>query len=97
MGFPAPHIGIIDAYFRSKGWRSAGRWNGTATHAGLGRRKVAEGWKAVVEKVTPRLARLPLDLVRYKMFVTSAPVSEADLTEILDDIVIPLIAQGRAS
>jgi hypothetical protein len=51
----------------------------------------------VAEKVTPRLARLPLDLVRYKMFVTSAPVSEADLTEILDDIVIPLIAQGRAS
>lgn len=48
-------------------------------------------------ELTPRIAALPLDLVRHEMFVTRAPVPEQVLTEIVDDIFLPLVAAGSKS
>jgi len=42
--------------------------------------------------VTPRIARLPLDLLRHEIAVTHAVVPDAVLVEIVDDIVLPLLA-----
>jgi AcrR family transcriptional regulator len=42
--------------------------------------------------VTPRIARLPLDLLRHEIVVTHAMVPDAVLTEIVDDVVLPLLA-----
>jgi hypothetical protein len=42
--------------------------------------------------VTPRIARLPLDLVRHEIMATHAAVPDAALVEIVDDIVLPLLA-----
>lgn len=40
--------------------------------------------------VTPRLLRLPVDLARHEMMITFQPLSESDIHEIVDDIVLPL-------
>ena len=42
--------------------------------------------------VTPRIARLPLDLVRHEIVATHAAVPDAVLVEIVDDVVLPLLA-----
>lgn len=45
--------------------------------------------------LTPRLLRLPLDLARYEMFVSRSALSEAQINEIVDEVVIPLLkSQG---
>ncbi|PWT72380.1 MAG: TetR family transcriptional regulator [Chloroflexi bacterium] len=44
-----------------------------------------------LDRVTPRIARLPLDLLRHEMFVTRTAPSESALLEIVDDIFLPLI------
>lgn len=42
--------------------------------------------------VTTRLLRLPLDLATYEMFVTRSALSETQIDEIVDGVVLPLIA-----
>jgi AcrR family transcriptional regulator len=44
-----------------------------------------------LEKITPLIISLPLDLLRYKILTTHEPISDKTLTEIVDDIFIPLI------
>jgi AcrR family transcriptional regulator len=44
-----------------------------------------------LEKVTPLIAALPGILIRHELFLSSATVSEAYLTEIADDIFLPLV------
>lgn len=44
-----------------------------------------------LEKVTPRIASLPTDLVRHELLVTDAPVSETTLVQIVDEIFLPLV------
>jgi len=44
-----------------------------------------------LERVTPRVAALPGDLVRHEILVTHAPVSEQVLVEIVDHIFLPLV------
>ncbi len=51
----------------------------------------AERGEVRLDKVTPRIASLPVDLLRHELFVTRAPVPETVLTEIVDDIFLPLI------
>jgi AcrR family transcriptional regulator len=41
-------------------------------------------------KVTPRIASLPLDLVRYEVLMTRKPVSGAVIAEIIDKVFLPL-------
>ncbi len=40
--------------------------------------------------ITPRLATLPTDLLRHEMLLTGREVSNATITEILDDVFLPL-------
>lgn len=46
-----------------------------------------------LEKIKPRIIALPMDLFRYEMLITQEPVSEETLTEIVDDIFMPLVRQ----
>jgi AcrR family transcriptional regulator len=43
------------------------------------------------EKLTPRLAALPFDLVRYQLMVLRQPLSAQDIEEIIDRIFLPLV------
>lgn len=43
------------------------------------------------EKLTPRLAALPFDLVRYQLMVMRQPLSAQDIEEITDRIFLPLV------
>lgn len=45
-------------------------------------------------KVTPRVASLPFDLVRYEVIMTGKPVSSAVIAEILDTVFLPLTGAG---
>ena len=42
-------------------------------------------------RITPRIARLPIDLVHHEMTMTLAPMTEAALVEIVDTIFLPLL------
>lgn len=42
-------------------------------------------------RLTPRLASLPLDLVRHEVMMTLKPVSKETIAEILDQIFLPLV------
>src|SRR5499426_2906548 len=52
---------------------------------GVGRGEIA------AEKLTPRLATLPFDLVRYQLMVLQQPLSPQDIEEIVDRIFLPLV------
>lgn len=43
------------------------------------------------EKISERIARLPIDLIRHELLITYEPVTEKTITEIVDDIFLPLI------
>jgi len=43
------------------------------------------------DKLTPRLAALPFDLVRYQLMVLQQPLSAQDMEEIVDRIFLPLV------
>jgi AcrR family transcriptional regulator len=46
-------------------------------------------------KLTKRIASLPLDLVRHEGFMTLNPVPKAVILEILDSIFLPLVAAKK--
>jgi AcrR family transcriptional regulator len=52
---------------------------------GIGRGEIA------AEKLTPRLAALPFDLVRYQLMILRQPLSTQDIEEIVDRIFLPLV------
>ena len=52
---------------------------------GVGRGEIA------AQKLTPRLAALPFDLVRYQLMVLRQPLSNEDIEEIVDRIFLPLV------
>lgn len=62
-------------------------------------RRAADRGEIDLAGVTPRVARLPLDLVRHEIVATHAVVPDTVLVEIVDDIVLPLLAAraGRPS
>lgn len=43
------------------------------------------------QRLTPRIARMPLGLVLHEIMVTVKPVSEAAIAEIVDEIFLPLV------
>jgi AcrR family transcriptional regulator len=43
------------------------------------------------EKLTPRIASLPMDLLRHDVIMTLKPIPDAVIMEILDDIFLPLV------
>jgi AcrR family transcriptional regulator len=44
------------------------------------------------KRLTPRIASLPADLMRHEVIMTSKPISERAIAEILDEIFLPLVA-----
>ncbi|WP_207124705.1 TetR/AcrR family transcriptional regulator [Actinocatenispora comari] len=56
-------------------------------------RRAADRGEIDLPRITPRMARLPMDLVRHEMVVTHAPAPESALVEIVDDIVLPLFTR----
>jgi AcrR family transcriptional regulator len=50
-----------------------------------------ERGEIAAEKLTPRLAALPFDLVRYQLMVMRQPLSAQDMEEIIDRIFLPLV------
>ena len=53
-------------------------------------RGIARG-EIAAEKLTPRVAALPFDLVRYQLMVLHRPLSVQDIEEIVDRIFLPLV------
>jgi AcrR family transcriptional regulator len=53
-------------------------------------RGIARG-EIAAEKLTPRVAALPFDLVRYQLMVLHQPSSVQDIEEIIDQIFLPLV------
>ncbi len=46
-------------------------------------------------RLSPRIASLPLDLVRHDLIMNRAPVPDETLVEIVDRIFLPLVLAGR--
>jgi AcrR family transcriptional regulator len=53
-------------------------------------RGVARG-EIAAERLTPRLAALPFDLVRHQLVLLQQPLSSQDIEEIVDRIFLPLV------
>ena len=43
------------------------------------------------DRLTPRIATVALDLLRHEMLMTLQPVPEETITEIVDEIFLPLV------
>jgi AcrR family transcriptional regulator len=46
-----------------------------------------------LERITPRIAALPGDLVRHQMITTRKPVSNRYIDQVLDEVFLPLVRQ----
>jgi len=46
------------------------------------------------EHISPRVARLPLDLLRHELILTHQPPSQDTLEEIVDEIFLPLVLRN---
>ena len=55
-------------------------------------RRAAERGEVDLGKVTPRVASLPGDLLRHQFLITGRSVSDDFLSEIVDEIFLPLVA-----
>lgn len=53
-------------------------------------RGIARG-EIAAKKLTPRIAALPFDLVRYQLMVLRQPLAVKDIEEIVDRIFLPLV------
>jgi len=47
-------------------------------------------------KLTPRIASLPIDLLRHEVFLTHKSVPKAVIAEIIDTIFLPLVSHRKA-
>jgi len=41
--------------------------------------------------ITPRVASLPIDMLRHELFLTRTPTSDRAIVEIVDDVFLPLV------
>jgi AcrR family transcriptional regulator len=57
-------------------------------------KRAAERGEVDLDKVTPRIATLPIDLIRHEVLSTHAPVSEEVIVEVVDTIFLPLVQKG---
>lgn len=44
-----------------------------------------------LERISPRIISLPIDLLRYEILTTHEPISDKTINEIVDDIFMPLV------
>jgi hypothetical protein len=54
-------------------------------------RRAADRGEVDLDRVTPRIAALPSDLVRHDLLISRDPISDATLSEIVDEIFLPLV------
>jgi AcrR family transcriptional regulator len=54
-------------------------------------RRAAERGEARPERVTPRVAALPGDLLRHELLISHTPASDAFLAEVTDEVFLPLV------
>jgi AcrR family transcriptional regulator len=54
-------------------------------------RRASERGEVDLDRITPRVALLPFDLFRHEVLTSSAPVTAATVTEIIDDVFLPLV------
>lgn len=47
------------------------------------------------ERLTPRIATLPVDLVRHELLMTQKPVPDDTLVELVDTIFLPLVRKTK--
>ncbi|MDL4821023.1 TetR/AcrR family transcriptional regulator [Actinomadura opuntiae] len=59
--------------------------------------RAAERGEVPPDAVTPRIARMPADLVRHEMLLTDRPVPDEVLVEIVDEIFLPLVRARAAT
>lgn len=84
--------GLLAEYFRSPevaGYLQ-GQFFGAETMMAILERADERG-EVQLDRITSRVASLPVDLVRHELFRTQAPVPEATLEEIVDDVFFPLL------
>jgi Tetracyclin repressor-like, C-terminal domain len=53
--------------------------------------RAAQRGEVRLDKITPRVASLPTDLTRHELLLTRAPVPEATIVEIVDEVFLPLV------
>jgi AcrR family transcriptional regulator len=56
-------------------------------------RRADERGEVDLDRITPRVAMLPFDLFRHEVLTSSTPIPDATVTEIIDDVFLPLIRQ----
>ena len=47
----------------------------------------------VRDDIPPRVATLPIDLLRHELFISLSPASERAITEIVDQVFLPLVSR----
>ena len=50
-----------------------------------------------LDQITPRIAALPVDLLRHEIFVASASIPDAVILEMVDEVFLPLARRDPAS
>jgi AcrR family transcriptional regulator len=58
-------------------------------------RRAAERGEIPSASVSPRVASLPIDLLRHEFLVTQSAAAPEVLIDIVDDIFLPLVCEGR--
>ncbi|MFC4618954.1 TetR/AcrR family transcriptional regulator [Camelliibacillus cellulosilyticus] len=56
-------------------------------------KRAAERGEVELDRITPRIATLPNDLIRHELLITREPISDQVIVEIVDDIFLPLITR----
>ena len=59
--------------------------------------RAAERGEVAPDTINPRIATLPVDLARHELLVTRAPVPDAVLVEIVDEMFLPLVRPRAAT
>ena len=54
-------------------------------------RRASERGEVDLDRITPRVAMLPFDLFRHEVLTSSAPIPARTVTEIIDDVFLPLV------
>lgn len=60
-------------------------------------RNAAERGEISREVVGTRVSRVPFDLFRYEALMTQKPVAHETITEIVDEVFLPLVSAAGAS
>jgi AcrR family transcriptional regulator len=85
-------LGLLAEYFRSPDVADylRGQFFGAETMTAILKRADERG-EVRLDRITARVASLPVDLVRHELFRTQASVPEEALEQIVDDVFLPLL------